>query len=103
MDGHGQNILNGLGSNIGKKINPMSYIMSDPALFRSDIESSHMMFGLLSFIIDIDSVSDPDLNQDQVRSAQCGPRFGIRIRIRNPEPDYGSRCLEIRIKSQNLL
>jgi hypothetical protein len=38
--------------------------MSDPALFRSDIESSHMMFGLLSFIIDIDSVSDPDLNQE---------------------------------------
>jgi hypothetical protein len=81
----------------------MSNIMSDPALFRSDIKDSHMMLGLQLFIIDIGSVSDPDLNPDPVGSAQCGPGSGTRIRIRNPDPDYGSRCLKICIKSQNVL
>ncbi len=34
---------------------------------------------------------------------QFEPRSGIRIRIRNPDPDSGSRCLKIGLKSQNLL
>jgi hypothetical protein len=32
---------------------------------------------------------------------QFGP--GSRIRIRNPDPDSGPRCLKIGLKSQNLL
>jgi hypothetical protein len=34
---------------------------------------------------------------------QFGPGSSIGIRIRNPDPDSGSRCLKIDIKSQNLL